>query len=188
MSISLAEHLIPLAEAARTLPGGCVHVSTVHRWWLKGCRGVKLETILRGGVRYTSTEAIERFVAATTAAADCTTPVVPTGKKLLRRISPRRELSWRRPESNSLRLPPVRCRGFKRPRPGCTPTGAAQRNLEMDSSTILPLAYTARRESRRAIPVVTRVGRRLIVRGSEARLLVGHAPGEPALETEAATT
>ena len=47
-----------------------VHVSTIHRWRLKGVRGVRLETFLRGGIRYTTDEAIERFFAATTAAAD----------------------------------------------------------------------------------------------------------------------
>jgi hypothetical protein len=68
--IDLAEHLITLSEAARTLPGGGIHVSTIHRWRLKDCRGVRLETILRGGIRYTSTEALERFFKATTAAAN----------------------------------------------------------------------------------------------------------------------
>ena len=78
MSIDLTtETPFTLAEAARTLPGGAVHVSTIHRWRMKGCRGVRLETFLRGGVRHTTREAIERFFAATTAAADgdATTPV-----------------------------------------------------------------------------------------------------------------
>ena len=71
MSIDLtAETPITLAEAARTLPGGPVHVSTIHRWRLKGCRGVRLASFLRGGVRHTTREAIERFFDAVTAAAD----------------------------------------------------------------------------------------------------------------------
>ncbi len=37
------------------------HVSTIYRWRLRGIRGVKLETFLIGGRRYTSVEAIERF-------------------------------------------------------------------------------------------------------------------------------
>jgi hypothetical protein len=41
--------------------GGYVKLSTVHRWRMKGCRGVRLETFLRGGVRHTTREAIERF-------------------------------------------------------------------------------------------------------------------------------
>lgn len=70
-SIDLAsESPLTLATAARTLPGGSVHVSTVHRWRQKGVRGIRLETFLRGGIRYTTHEAIQRFFAATTAAAD----------------------------------------------------------------------------------------------------------------------
>ena len=52
---------ITLAKAARTLPGGAVHVSTIHRWRKRGVRNVRLETFLRGGVRYTTPEAIARF-------------------------------------------------------------------------------------------------------------------------------
>ena len=50
--------------------GNRVHPSTVHRWRLRGTRGVRLETILAGGTRYTSIEALNRFFAATTTAAD----------------------------------------------------------------------------------------------------------------------
>jgi hypothetical protein len=71
MTINLAtETPITLAQAARTLVGGAVHVSTIHRWRQKGIRGIRLETFLRGGVRYTTAEALQRFFAATTAAAD----------------------------------------------------------------------------------------------------------------------
>ncbi|MCR9293453.1 MAG: DUF1580 domain-containing protein [bacterium] len=72
---------ITLAKAARTLPGGPVHVSTIHRWRMKGCRGVRLETFLRGGVRHTTREALERFFTATTAAADGNSPTVRTSKQ-----------------------------------------------------------------------------------------------------------
>jgi hypothetical protein len=51
------------------LPGGPVNISTIHRWRHVGCRGVLLETVLRGGVRYTSKEAMQRFVHAVTEAA-----------------------------------------------------------------------------------------------------------------------
>lgn len=75
LSIDLSEEIpITLAKAARTLPGGAVHVSTMHRWGMKGCRGVRLETFLRGGIRHTTNEAIERFFAATTAAANGDVP------------------------------------------------------------------------------------------------------------------
>lgn len=50
--------------------GRRIHPSTLHRWRLRGVRGVRLDTVLIGGTRYTSTEALSRFFAATTAAAD----------------------------------------------------------------------------------------------------------------------
>ena len=50
--------------------GRRVHPSTLHRWRLRGVRSVNLETLLVGGTRYTSVEALNRFFAATTAAAD----------------------------------------------------------------------------------------------------------------------
>ena len=50
--------------------GQRVHISTVHRWRLRGVRGVKLETVLIGGSRCTSEEALYRLFAESTAAAD----------------------------------------------------------------------------------------------------------------------
>jgi hypothetical protein len=47
----------------------------------RGIRGVRLETVMIGGIRYTSCEALERFVAATTAAANGTTPPVRTSRQ-----------------------------------------------------------------------------------------------------------
>ena len=59
---------VSLAEASHLLPGR-PHLSTLHRWRLRGVRGVKLETFLIGGRRFTSREALERFIERTTAAA-----------------------------------------------------------------------------------------------------------------------
>lgn len=88
MSIDLkAETAKTLARAARTVPGGPVHVSTIHRWRIKGVRGVRLETFLRGGIRYTTDEAMERFFAATTAAADGNIPTSLTSCQREREIS-----------------------------------------------------------------------------------------------------
>src|SRR4051794_11991685 len=65
------EQLRSLAEAARELPrqgnSRGVHVSTLCRWWRHGVQcgvqgRVKLETVVIGGRRYTSVEAIQRFV------------------------------------------------------------------------------------------------------------------------------
>ena len=64
-----SERMIPLSDAPRISPGR-PHVSTVIRWSQRGVRGVKLETILCGGKRYTSHEALQRFFERTTAAAD----------------------------------------------------------------------------------------------------------------------
>jgi hypothetical protein len=56
-----SEHLRLLTKASADVPGS-PHTSTVIRWALRGLRGVRLETILVGGRRYTSVEAIERFL------------------------------------------------------------------------------------------------------------------------------
>jgi hypothetical protein len=63
------EQLLTFTQAAKLLPGR-PNVATLWRWRTAGCRGVKLETVLVGGKRYTSQEALQRFVDATTAAAD----------------------------------------------------------------------------------------------------------------------
>jgi len=63
------EGLLTLSEAARMLPGR-VHVSTLHRWRLRGVQGVHLDTAVVGGRRYTSREALARFSEAVTAARD----------------------------------------------------------------------------------------------------------------------
>lgn len=87
-SIDLSKETpITLSKASRIVPGGPVHVSTMHRWGLKGCRGVRLETFLRGGIRHTTPEALERFFAATTAAADGDVPPSLTSRQREREIS-----------------------------------------------------------------------------------------------------
>jgi hypothetical protein len=61
------EHLIPLKAACRLIPGRTgkgIALTTIYRWALRGCRGVKLQTFLIGGGRYTSRRALDRFVAA----------------------------------------------------------------------------------------------------------------------------
>jgi hypothetical protein len=52
-----------MTAAVKLLPGQ-PHVATLWRWRTVGCRGHKLETILFGGRRYTSREAIARFLVA----------------------------------------------------------------------------------------------------------------------------
>ena len=65
----LDENLQTLTEAAQTGPVRR-HVSSLVRWAKKGVRGVRLETIKIAGRRFTSKEAMRRFVLATTVAAD----------------------------------------------------------------------------------------------------------------------
>jgi hypothetical protein len=63
------EHLYSLAAAAKLLPGE-PHLATLHRWRSRGVKGVKLETLVIGGRRFTSLEALGRFIEATTASSD----------------------------------------------------------------------------------------------------------------------
>ena len=63
----LSEQTVTLTEASRIFPGR-PHSSTLWRWHQRGCRGIRLETAVIGGRRYTSREAIERFIGRTTEA------------------------------------------------------------------------------------------------------------------------
>jgi hypothetical protein len=81
MSIDFSsETLLSFSEATRSLPGR-PHISTLHRWRLRGVRGVKLKTVLVGGRRYVSLDALDRFNAAVTAAADGETPPARTPRR-----------------------------------------------------------------------------------------------------------
>lgn len=64
MSIDVqSEKLLTLAECREAFPGGKrLSLATLHRWRLNGVRGTRLETVLVGGMRYTSREAIARFI------------------------------------------------------------------------------------------------------------------------------
>ncbi len=68
MSINLQhERAITLAEVPKHLPkrrGKKVHYSTVYRWVTKGSRGQVLESVMVGGIRYTTIEAVARFLSA----------------------------------------------------------------------------------------------------------------------------
>ena len=64
MSINVeTETLIDFAAAAREFPGRAVCIQTLHRWRLTGVRGAKLESCIVGGRRFTSREAVARFIA-----------------------------------------------------------------------------------------------------------------------------
>lgn len=57
----LNQDLFPIREAPKRLPNR-PHISTVWRWIERGCRGQKLQSWLIGGIRHTSTEAIDDFL------------------------------------------------------------------------------------------------------------------------------
>ena len=66
-----SETLIRIADVpawSQEILDNRVHKSTVHRWHLRGCRGVRLETLMVGGIRHTSHQALERFFDRITAA------------------------------------------------------------------------------------------------------------------------
>lgn len=79
MSIDItSEQVVTLAEATQHVPrrrgGKYPHFATLWRWATRGCRGVVLETIMVGGTRCTSVEALQRFFDALTAAAGSAQP------------------------------------------------------------------------------------------------------------------
>lgn len=55
------ETLISLIQARQRIPGS-PHCATVRRWCHEGLHGVVLETVMVGGRRFTSQEAITRFI------------------------------------------------------------------------------------------------------------------------------
>lgn len=64
-----SNNAIPIGKSAKYFPGKRPHITTIYRWMQRGVRGVRLETFTVGMRRYTSQEAIDRFVQQTTAAA-----------------------------------------------------------------------------------------------------------------------
>lgn len=62
------ETLIPVRHAAKLIPSARgsgnkgVNIATVYRWTMRGVRGRRLESVRIGGSRYTSVEAISRWI------------------------------------------------------------------------------------------------------------------------------
>ena len=54
---------IPLAEASKLIPGH-PHVSTLHRWCVRGVGGIKLEHQTVGVRRFVTPDAVQRFLVA----------------------------------------------------------------------------------------------------------------------------
>jgi len=79
---SSTETIIEFDVARTAFPGDKrLSLATLHRWRLKGIRGVRLETILVGGRRCTSREAIGRFIAEQNAGDTPTPAFSPSQRK-----------------------------------------------------------------------------------------------------------
>ena len=73
------ETLVPLSKLGEHFP---VPISrpSIERLWRKGRLGVRLETIFLNGKRYSSVEALTRFIEQTQRTGDELTATPPTGK------------------------------------------------------------------------------------------------------------
>lgn len=94
MAIDLTrEEPILLTEAAKLLPNR-PHLSTLWRWFQRGVKGHRLETLVIGGKRYTSREALQRFADRLTAAStDGRTPALSTRQRERQIEAAERELT-----------------------------------------------------------------------------------------------
>jgi len=81
MSIDIhSDSLLTISQAAKSLPTR-PNVSTVWRWIQRGVRGVTLDSVVIGGRRLTSKEALQSFVERSTAATDGETPRTRTSRE-----------------------------------------------------------------------------------------------------------
>ncbi len=55
------EEHVPLSKAAALVPGR-PSAATLWRWATRGARGVRLQTVVVGGRRFTSASAVSRFI------------------------------------------------------------------------------------------------------------------------------
>ena len=84
------EELLSLAQAAREVPsrsGRGVSPATIWRWCSRGCKGIRLESVVCGAIRFTSRAAIAKFFAATDAQANGELPALRTPKERERAIT-----------------------------------------------------------------------------------------------------
>src|SRR5687767_3852118 len=91
MQIDLSvEEAKPLSVLARSVPNRSgkrgICASTIWRWSLRGIRGVRLETVVIGGIRMSTDAALSRFFVATTAAANGEQAPAVTGKRRAKEI------------------------------------------------------------------------------------------------------
>jgi hypothetical protein len=67
------EKYLGLVRAVEAATGRRVHLSTALRWAMRGSKGIVLESVILGGRRLTSAEAVKRFVAACSERVQATT-------------------------------------------------------------------------------------------------------------------
>jgi hypothetical protein len=79
MSNILTEQRVSLRLLAEEL---MVHRTTLWRWCSRGIRGITLETYYRGGRRFTSREAVDRFFEGVTAASTPASRTTPNHHRL----------------------------------------------------------------------------------------------------------
>lgn len=85
------EDIITLGEACRLVPPHGIAPCTMARWIQRGVRGVVLETVIIGGRRLTSREAISRFFASQNEADSPARGITP-GQRQRQSQAARREL------------------------------------------------------------------------------------------------
>jgi len=87
------ETLVSFSDARSSFRDGRrKSLATLHRWRLQGVNGVKLETCLIGGMRFTSLEAIARFIAAQNADDTPAAPVITPAQRRRQSEAARTEL------------------------------------------------------------------------------------------------
>lgn len=70
--------LSKVPEIVERITGDRPHVATIHRWRLRGCKGVKLQTAFAGGHCRTCEKWLREFFAGVTAAANGTSEAPST--------------------------------------------------------------------------------------------------------------
>ena len=79
------ETLMTVREISESLPTH-PHIGTIWRWYARGLHGIRLDTVMIGGRRMSSREAMQRFTEQTTAHRDGTPTPSQTAKQKQRSL------------------------------------------------------------------------------------------------------
>lgn len=80
-----SETACPLKQAAKLFPHP-PSLQTLWRWASRGVRGVTLETFRQGGKRFTTREAVDRFLHACNKPGVCASPRTPSTRETERTL------------------------------------------------------------------------------------------------------